>query len=121
MHFANESGIFLNDVVNVARSVPIHGIVVIELVGFDLVLSSDRECRNQNSCAGCDGLSADWTTDHFGSLEAPSAEGVRTVEHLLVVGVVAAEGANDGGDLLDVETPWEFFWHFWFWNLKTSF
>ena len=112
LHFAKESGIFLYDVVNIARSVTIHRMVVNELVGFNLVPSSDGESCSQHSGAGCDGFSANGTSRDFGSLEAPSAKSVRTVEHLLVVGVVIAQGANDGGFLLNVVSPWQFFSNF---------
>ena len=116
LHFANESGILLNDVVDVAGSVPIHGVVLNEVVGFDFVFSCDRESCSEHSGPACDGYSADWTSGDFGPLEAPSAKGVCTVEHLLVVGVVVAQRANDGGEVLNVAIPWELNWHNWFWK-----
>ena len=90
MHLSDESVVFLDDVVDVARSL---GWCL--KVDLNIVLSRNGHCSDDDFGSARDGCSAYWASLESGPHDTVLTEHMTTVQGELGAGVVGAQPADD--------------------------
>ena len=100
LHLSDESVVFLDDVVDVvdvARSLTVHQVIMGWCLKVDLniVLSRDGHCSDDDFGSARDGCSAYWASLESGPHDTVLTEHMTTVQGELGAGVVGAQPADD--------------------------
>ena len=111
LHLSYESVVFFDDVVDVARSLTIHRVILgwCLKVELDIVLSRDGHCSDNDFRSARDACSADWASLESWPQDTVLTEHMTTVQGELGAGVVGAQRADDCCQVLNVDPSREGF------------